>query len=85
MELRVASVKKSRGTKLQTSGVPASQLIPMIATRILGKERQRGQYKLKNGKVKYFRNFKSLQHEAVNLAIHRQYKHIVLVRDDHKG
>jgi hypothetical protein len=85
MGLRVASVKKTNNRNLQISGVPASELVPMTATRILGKERQRGQYKLENGSTEYFRNFKSLQHQAVNLAIHRQYKYIVLVRDDNKG
>ena len=82
MDLRVASVKKTNNRKLQTSGVPASQLVPITATRVVGEERQRGQYKLENGNVQYFRNFKSLQHQAVNLAIHRKHRYIMLVRDD---
>lgn len=80
MNLRVVSAKKP-GIKLALNSVPASQLTPVVATRVLGKERELGQYKLENGELLRFQNFKSLRFYS-NLVLRNKHKHIILVRGD---
>jgi len=64
------------------SGVPAKDLSPIIAIRLL-EDRNKGQYKLilENGTEKFFNNFKELKFFN-NLNLRNKHKHIIIRRED---
>ncbi len=81
MDLRIVLVRKTDSRKLALNSVPASQLTAITATRVLGNDRKLGQYKLENGELVRFRNFKALRLYS-NLVLRDKRKHVILVRDD---
>jgi hypothetical protein len=80
VEIRVVSIRKNNN-KLSSSTTIANQLTHMVATRVFGKERKLGQYKLENTEIIYFRNFKDLRFYS-DFVLYNKNKHIILTRDD---
>ncbi len=71
--------RKKTHRLLATNGFPPESLKPLRGIRVLGSERKFGQYKLTNGSVKRFKNFRELIYFSNSIVGTPTY--IILERD----